>query len=149
MKRITAIEVAVIVFGLFALSVVPNAQAQCSDKTLKGSFALVATGNVVTGATPGPRAAVGLLAFDGEGHFSGSYTKSKNGTIYENLSVKGTYTVNSNCTGSAKLTDSASETKNGVFVIVEKAEGYLEVLGIQTDTGHVETFTLKTLEGAI
>ena len=144
MERIGNIKVAVIVFGLFALSVVPNAQAQCSDKTLKGSFALVSTGNKVTGANPGPRAAVGLLTADGEGHFSGSYTKSSNGTIYQNLSVTGTYTVNADCTGSATLSDSVSETKNGVFVIVEKPGGYLEVLGIDTDDGHIETFTLKT-----
>ena len=143
MKRITSIKVAVIVFGLFAPSVVPNAQAQCSDKTLKGYFALVGTGDVVTGANPGPRAVVGLLTADGGGNFSGSTTKSSNGTISQNLSVNGTYTVNSDCTGSATFTDSESETRNFDFVIVEKPGGYVEVLGIQTDDGHVATFNLK------
>lgn len=144
MKRITSIKVAAIVFGLFALSVVPDAQAQCYDSTLKGSFALVGTGNTVTGANPGPRAVVGLLTADGEGDFSGSITKSSNGTIYQNLTVTGTYTVNSDCTGSATFTDSVSETRNFDFVIVEKAGGDLEVVGIQTDDGHIATFTLKT-----
>jgi hypothetical protein len=144
MKRITSIEVALIVFGLFALSVVPNAQAQCYDRTLNGSFALVGTGDKVTGGNAGPRAVVGLLTADGEGHLSGFITKSSNGTIYQNLTVTGTYTVNSDCTGSATFTDSVSETKNFNFVIVEKPGGDLEVLGIQTDDGHVTTFTLKT-----
>jgi hypothetical protein len=145
MKRITSIEVALILFGLFALSVVPNAQAQCSDQTLKGSFALVGTGDKVTGTNPGPRAVVGLLTVDGGGNLSGSITKSSNGTIYQNLTVTGTYTVNSDCTGSATFTDSASETiKAGYFVIVEKPGGYLEVLCIRTDDGHIQTFTLKT-----
>jgi hypothetical protein len=144
MKRITSIEVALIVFGLFALSVVPNAQAQCYDGTLEGSFALVSTGDVVTGSNPGPRAVVGVLNADGWGDFSGFLTKSSNGTISRNLTVTGTYTVNSNCTGSATFTDSASETRNFDFVIFEKPGGDLEVVGIQTDDGHITTFTLKT-----
>jgi hypothetical protein len=144
MKWITSIKVAVIVFGLFALSVVPNALAQCYDETLKGSFALVGTGNKVTGDNPGPRAVVGLLTADGGGHLSGSITKSSNGTIYQNLTVTGTYTVNPDCTGSATYTDSVSETKDFDFVIVEKPGGDLEVVGIQTDDGHITTFNLKT-----
>jgi hypothetical protein len=144
MKRITSIKVAVIVFDLFALCVVPNAQAQCYNYTLKGSFALVGTGNKVTGDNAGPRAVVGLLTVDGEGNLSGSITKSSNGTIYRNLTARGTYTVNSDCTGSATFTDSVSETKDFDFVIVEKPGGDLEVFGIQTDDGHITTFDLKT-----
>jgi hypothetical protein len=148
MKRITSIKVAAIVFGLFALSVVPNAQAQCSDETLKGSFALVGTGSVVTGPNPGPRAVVGVLTANGEGHLSGSTTKSSNGTIHRNLIVTGTYTVDSDCTGSATVTDSVGETRNFDFVIVKKPLfGSLEILGIQTDDGHIATFTLKTQIG--
>ena len=140
MKRIMSIRVAVIVFaGLFALSVVPNAQAACSNNALKGPFGVIWTGTRIDGGEPGLRAGVGLLILDGNGGLSGSATKSKNGLIIPIPIITGTYTVNSDCTGFATMTDSDGEVRNFNFVIIEAHES---VLGIQTDDGRVITFSL-------
>jgi hypothetical protein len=144
MKRIMSIRVAVIVFaGLFALSVVPNAQAACSNKDLKGSFGMIWTGTRIDAENPGPRAGVGLLIADGNGGFSSSATKSTNGTIIE-VTGTGTYTVNSDCTGSGAVTDSDGEVRSFNFVIIPLPQ---EVLCIQTDPGRVVTITLTKRYG--
>ena len=144
MRQIMRIRVAVIVFaGLFALSVVPNAQADCSNHALKGSFGMILTGFRIDGGDPGPRADVGLLIADGNGNLTGSGTKSKNGII-TSVTITGTYTVNTDCTGSATGLDSDGETRDFNFVIVDE---HHEVFGIQTDPGRVKTFILKKQHG--
>jgi hypothetical protein len=146
MKRIINIRVAVMVFvGLFVLSAMSNVQAQtpqkhCSNSTFKGSFGLISTGDRIDGSNPGPRATVGLFTADGKGNISLSGTKSKNGTIIENLTATGTYTVNSDCTGSATMTDSDGDSRNFNFVIVDL---HHEIFIIQTDEGRVTTGILR------
>jgi hypothetical protein len=117
-----------------------NAQIHCSDMTLKGSFGMTCTGERIDGGDPGPRAVVGRVTMDGHGGLSGSVTKSKNGTIIRDLTVTGTYAVNSDCTGSLTDIHSDGETRTLDFVIVEIG---LEIFAIQVDIGRVITCDLK------
>jgi len=91
--------------ALCAASVV-HAQ-QCSDHTLKGSFGYTVTGSIVTPVGPlvsGPFAAVGRIVFDGDGHVSTVRSLSDNGNVIQNDSGSGTYTLQSDCTGSFNIT---------------------------------------------
>ena len=128
MKRtITAIGLAVFVTGLFAVgvafkgraggegSIVPGVQAKgpdegrsrcpkhCSIETLEGCYATNISGFIVSNGPVGPVADVGVLTFDGDGNVSQVSTSSLNGNITQGLHLAGTYTVNSDCTGSYTL----------------------------------------------
>lgn len=112
MKRIMHLAAAA-AFAMF-LVWAPSAQAAafCSNHTLRGAY-----GATITGTVAGlPFAELDLVSADGNGSFSGTGTVSYNGSI-STVSFTATYTVNSNCSGSASL--STGVTQN--FVI--KADG--------------------------
>jgi len=141
MKRTTAAAAFVIVFAtLFVLGVAPCAAAQdkqCSNASLNGAFAYTNTGFIV--APPplaGPFAGVGTQTFDGKGNTFASATVSQNGNIFH-VTITGTYTVNSDCTGSMTLLVSpVGVTTHADFVIVR---GGAEFRAINTDPGTVIT----------
>lgn len=113
-----------------------HAQGGCSVATLTGTYAFkdpgfVAPGHSVTGAEV-PFAAMGVEAFDGAGNVSASYTLVINGAISTGLTGSGTYTVNSDCTGSVSFTtgDAAGLTFNIAII-----GGGTEAFGIHTSSG--------------
>jgi hypothetical protein len=147
MKQIMNTVATVIVFAaFFGFLVVPDAlgysRGSCNNYSLNGDFGFTLTGSR-TDSNPGPRAAVGELTADGNGNLSGSETQSNNGTIVTNVTEKGTYTVNSDCSGSATLTLSKgdSTTRHFNFEILHNSE---EFFAIVTDTGRIETIDFKT-----
>jgi hypothetical protein len=85
-----------------ALGITPTAKADnrgCSDATLKGTFAVKGTGYITAPpAMAGPLAGVGTETFDGEGGRTATAMLSINGNIIP-VTEKGTYKVNSDCTG--------------------------------------------------
>jgi hypothetical protein len=100
-------------FCAFALSLASakpaNAQNNCKLHNLQGAYGYTVTGTIVTNTTqaplqPGPFAAVGRIVFDGKGGVSTVRTLSDNGTVIRNDAGTGTYTVNSDCTGSFNIT---------------------------------------------
>jgi len=98
------------VIAFAALSVLfgaPHAQAcECSNALLKGSWGYTGTGALLAayvGPTDaGPFAEVGRQTFDGKGNTTATATLSSNGDIAQ-VTVKGTYTVKSDCTGTMTL----------------------------------------------
>ena len=138
MKRIFSV--------LFALAVVvtttSTVYAQCSNATLTGSYAFSTPGFTTTGrgtvvGHEGPFAAMGVLAFDGAGSISISYTFAFRGVISPGLTSSGTYTVNSDCTGS--LTDTTIDVHFNIATV----GGGAEFFAIQTDEGNTDTFDAK------
>src|SRR5271154_2265167 len=91
-----------------ALGIAPTAKAQvvnqCSNATLHGTFAYTGTGitTAASAAGAGTIAEVGTQYFDGNGNTTGAAMLSGNGTFFQ-LTITGTYTVNSNCTGTFAL----------------------------------------------
>jgi hypothetical protein len=73
------------------------------NETLHGNYISRATGTIVG---VGPITAVGRIDYDGQGSFVNPFTASVNGVISEATEI-GTYTVNSDCTGSVVATDGA------------------------------------------
>ncbi len=124
MKRTISSVIGLAGFALlFALGTAQNAQAKkaCSNATLSGDYAVVITGSI-TGL---PFGAVDLATADGNGNISGSGTTAFAGTISV-ATFTATYTVNSDCSGSA--TFSSGRTQN--FVVNQDGS---EVRLIETD----------------
>ena len=69
----------------------------CSFTKVAGNYGFTTSGSI---PTLGPFAAVGHVAFDSSGHFEGAQTTSLAGSIFDET-VSGTFTVNSDCTGTA------------------------------------------------
>jgi hypothetical protein len=99
MKRNMAPTVLVIVFvTTFVVSMAAAAQAEdpaCKLARAAATYAFADNGTVVG---VGPRVAVGIFTLDSAGNLNGKATSSLNGTIADE-SFSGTYTVNSDCTG--------------------------------------------------
>jgi len=84
----------------------------CSLAGAAGNWSLTDQGTVVG---VGPRTAVGTFTLDGDGNLTnGVATSSLNGSIVDET-FSGTYTVNSNCTGTLNVTIYSSGTE--IFVL--------------------------------
>jgi hypothetical protein len=114
MKRTMNSAMALTAAGMLVMLMAPGAQAapSCSNRTLKGAY-----GATITGTIAGlPFAELDLVTADGKGNFSGTGTVSYDGSI-STVTFTATYSVNSNCSGSASL--STGVTQN----LVIKADG--------------------------
>ena len=91
--------------AMIALALAPQAfSAQCpqGNATLHGSFVVFGTGTVVG---VGPVTVVGVQTWDGQGNTVATHTVSVNGNIFTGVTKTGTYSVNSDCTGSTAQSD--------------------------------------------
>ena len=128
MKRIFSLS--------FVLAIVvmtkSTAYAQCSNATLTGSYGFKGDG---FGTHNGhgdaiPFAQVGVVTFDGAGNASFTLTQvynSSGGDFFE--AIPGTYTVNSDCTGTIAIEDF------GLHFYMVTVGGGAELFAIQTETG--------------
>lgn len=97
------------------------AQGGCTDATLTGNYAFNLSG-FASPVTPKrgaqPWAVTGVLNLDGAGNISASYAGSINGGVFTAQTTSGTYTVNSDCTGSITFTsgDAAGLTANMAII---------------------------------
>jgi hypothetical protein len=122
-----------------ALGIAPTANAQdkgCSNATLKGTFAEKDTG-FITNPPPAPAslfAGVNLDTFDGKGTItaSGFATLDGNGAPQTET---GTYTVNSDCTGTYAVQISPGDFTAHAFFVIDDGGNELQI--IVTDPGTV------------
>ena len=125
---------------LFVLAVVvtttSSVYAQCSNATLTGSYGFKQQGFGLRNSKPAklgnmiPFATVGVVTFDGAGNASFTLTQvfnSEGGAFFE--AIPGTYTVNSDCTGTIAIEDF------GLHFYMVTVGGGAEVFAIQTETG--------------
>jgi hypothetical protein len=108
----------------------------CGLTGKKQTFALNLTG---AGLTIGAVAGAGQVILNGSGSVSGTATFSENGTV-TSASLSGTYTENSNCTGTAQITLSGFPASNYGFVVVNSGK---ELLLIETDTNTIVSGTMQ------
>jgi len=123
-----------------AVRVAPAVQAHdkvCSDETLRGAFAFTSTG-FITAPPPlaGPFVIVGRQTFDGNGATTAAATVSQNGNISP-VSIEGTYTVESDCTGTFAVQISPVGITTHLFFVIDDNGKEFQV--IQTDPGVVVT----------
>jgi hypothetical protein len=128
-----------------ALAISPAAKASdkgCTNATLRGSYAQ--TGSGVITAPPdqaGPFANVGTLVFDGNGGLTGTLVVSS-GTSSQ-ATETGTYTVNSDCTGTYTVQIAPFGITSQAFFAIDTNGDELEI--IVTDPGSVITCVAKKL----
>jgi hypothetical protein len=81
------------------LSIVSRAEGQqCSLASAAGRYAFTLTGNLLSPTGWVPAAAVGRFTIDLEGNVSGTEARNVGGG-FANETLRGTLTVNANCTG--------------------------------------------------
>ena len=141
MKRTTIAKAfAITVAAALALGVAPKAQAgdkECSNATLKGTFAFTSTGFITAPpAQAGPFAIVGTQTFDGNGSASVAATVSQNGNIIP-VTMAVAYAVNADCTGTFTAQISPVRITTHVSFVID--DNGKEFQAIQTDPGVVVT----------
>jgi len=79
-----------------------GAWGQCSDANVTGKYGFAGNGLDKNGK---PISFLGYFKADGKGTLTGTETGSDNGTVFTNVPLTGTYSINPDCTGSgtAKL----------------------------------------------
>jgi len=123
-----------------ALGVAPTARADdkgCSVASLQGTFTYTGTGfNVTPAGSAVPFAEVGTQTFDGKGGTTTTFTASANGNLFQ-ISFSGTYTLNSDCTGTMTLLTPAPNPTVTLFFAV--ADNLAEFQAIETLPGAIVT----------
>jgi hypothetical protein len=83
--------------------------ASCGVHTLRGSYLFTAHGYNIVGGVAQPKAIVEGIDFNGDGTLVSPFaTVSINGTIIHSSGSPGTYTVNTDCTGTVSFTGGPS-----------------------------------------
>lgn len=141
----------------------PTQPTTCSAATLNGAYTFNATGfadstNPVSGVANG----TGLLQFDEQGSLMASVSTTSSGAAPSTAALTGSYTIASNCTGSATVTDSSSHsyvlsfsiysvaaTNTNFFVSLARTGDFLMTGGAQTSYAQAGgTCSASTLNGS-
>ena len=127
-----------VLFATLLLGVAAVASAQgnirggvCTNATVMGRWGTTMTGTLIPSTGAVPFAAVNYATYDGVGNYSGTQTRSNNGTV-SRVTFQGTYTVNPDCTGkkTTKGYDQSGNLLNTVeqdFVIVNSGKEIVEI----------------------
>jgi hypothetical protein len=119
------------------------AQSGCSLATLNGNYAFSQPGwGSLHGQGQGnqlPFFNVGVVAFDGTGTVSVSFTNVQSGVVSTETDA-GTYTVNPDCTGSLSFTTGPGAGATFNMVIIGRGA---ELFGINTSAGFTSSFDAK------
>jgi hypothetical protein len=111
---------------------VAEGTATCTDAGVKHTFAVNANGNVLG---IGEVVYVGQLTLNGSGNITGTLSTSLNGAITSNEPITtGTYSIDSNCIGTASITLENSTMMNFDLIVVD---GGKELMALESDSGTV------------
>jgi len=104
-KKLIANVAALVLLMLAALGsgYAQSASPACNNKLIVGNYGFTVQGNKLGGQGPtGPQVGVAMAEFDGQGGFTQIDTVTINGEVVSDFThpkATGTYTVNSDCTG--------------------------------------------------
>jgi hypothetical protein len=105
----------------------------CSLASLKGPYALDRQGTLVSSIlglpAPAPWGEVAFEQYDGVGGFSGKATVNVGGAVVSGT-LTGTYTINSDCTGTKTVNTSVGVTVHEAIIVIG---GGQRMIGTQTD----------------
>jgi hypothetical protein len=135
MKRSTiAAILALAALTLGSASAAKAADKGCSNATLLGSFADKDSGWIYTSPTaaPLPFAGVNVDTFDGNGNLTITGTSSVGGNVAPGT-LKGTYTVSSDCTGTYSVEGGGISVH--AFFVIDDTNNELQI--VITDPGNV------------
>ena len=120
MKR--NIFLSILVASVCVCGLVPSAQAECSNATLRGRYVFHTDGTVLPAGTR--RVNLAYMIFDGAGHFNNRFIVNDNGMVTRS-SLTSTYQVNADCRGFT-----AGSGDVGTLIVLENGE---EFFIIRTD----------------
>jgi hypothetical protein len=120
-RKIARATFVVISIATLYVRVVPAAQADnlCSTAKAAGDWGLTLTGTLILPTGPVPGAAVATLSVDAAGNISGTEARNVGGS-FAIETITGTWTVNSDCTGTAtaKIYQSGQLVRTSVLSII-------------------------------
>jgi hypothetical protein len=116
---------------------VAQGTATCTDLGVKHTYSMEFTGTVLS---RGQVAMAGQLSLNGTGSIKGTATLSLNGTIDSGLAVTGTYTINSDCTGTAQITPQGLSPINLNLLVVNADK---QIMAIETDNNTIVAGNLQ------
>ena len=119
-----------------------SAQTVCSNQAFQGLYGFSATGWSVTTAGTFPTAAAGNFLFDGQGGITTTLTLSANGQVLPSVVSSGTYTLNSDCTGTITFSVAVGDQSIPFTLNLFVDDNNKEFRAISTTQG-----TVLTLEG--
>ena len=113
----------------------------CSEHSVKGRFGLFGEGTFAPAGTPLLANHVGIVTFDGFGHFYGQETVNVGGAPTTQTNFTGTYTVTSDCTVTAEIVSPVMPPIHEAGVITGAGMN-LEIHNIVMDPGWTFADTL-------
>jgi hypothetical protein len=119
------------VFVALIATVPESAAATCTNASIKGKYGIFINGYDSSGLY---QHGVGQINSNGAGSFTGVETVSDDGTIFNNLSLTGTYSLAPNCTGSGTIINVKNGNQSHYNFVVDAAGKQVEVAA--TDSGH-------------
>jgi hypothetical protein len=142
---LTILSFALLLAGLVSAAHAQNGTTSCSLSTLKGNYSVQGQGMVVAQfpgfpAPPFPFAEVAIDFIDGAGNITGKFTLNADGVVVSGT-VKGTYTMNPDCTGTFSLLTDLGFPVNETFLVLKN--GGLRL--VQTDPFVVVTRTMEKM----
>ena len=130
------ISLVLVTLALAASSVV-TAQAGCTDLTIKGSYAFTVHGQILTPNGPLLVDGIARTTFDGNGNLTQVDAVAINGHIpLVWRPGTGTYTVNSDCTGTMTLINTGQPTLH-LAILVSQSGNHIHT--VVTDPGFATT----------
>jgi hypothetical protein len=128
-----------LIWCVLALS---SAHADCSPSLLRGQYIFAGRGFIEPLAPNVQRVHSGVYIFDGVSNVSGKETSSRGGYIARAQALKGSYTLNTDCSGTmtmVSLADPRLQTHYDIFVTEDGRKAQM----IRTDPG---SMALRVLE---
>ena len=120
-----------------AASSAVTAQASCTDLSIKGSYAFTIHGQILTPNGPLLVDGIAKTTFDGAGELTQVSAVAINGNIPVIWSPStGTYTVNSDCTGTMTLISTGQPTLH-LAILVSQSGNHIHT--VVTDPGFATT----------
>jgi hypothetical protein len=120
--------------AFFLLTTLSAANAECSPITLKGQYIFSGRGFVEPLAPTVQRVHSGIFVFDGVANLSGKETSSRAGSVASGQTLRGTYSLNADCTGTVTMDSLARpnlQTHWDIFVAGDGKKANM----IRTDPG--------------
>ena len=114
------------------------AWGQCSNANVTGKYGFASGGLDKNGK---PISVLGYIKANGKGTFTGTETGSDDGTVFTNVPIAGTYSINSDCTGSGTSKLTGQKMTNHFTLVVVSGGKNLQTLS--TDAPNVQTGTVQ------
>ena len=128
-RVVSAATLVLLVLGALGSGYAQSRPAACNDRLIAGSYGFTIQGNKLGGPGPiGPQVGVAMTQFDGTGGLSQIDAVTVDGLVVADFShspATGTYTVNSDCTGT--FTINFTDGRPPIVANFVVVEGGLEI----------------------